>query len=295
MAELTIYDQYALELINRARQDPQAEADRYNINLNEGLPSGTITSTPKQPLAFNPNLFNAAQNHTQWMLDEQRFSHTGVNGSVSFERIADAGYTGSTTRENLAATFTNDTNPDLTFMVAANHQDLFVDKNNDERAHRTTIMEDKLREVGISNILGEFRGLNALLATLDYGTRSDVNPFLTGVVYHDKDKDSFYTPGEGLSGIQVDIRGSNGNFATETMSTGGYQIDLPQGTYTITFSGEELNSSITKTASINSENVKLDAVVTAVENQTNNTNDNLSLQGNSKNNKLQGTNKDEII
>lgn len=295
MAEPTIYDQYALELVNRARQDPKAEADRYNINLNEGLPNGTITSTPKQPLAFNPNLFNAAQSHTQWMLDNQLFGHAGVNGSASFDRIADAGYTGSTTRENLGATFTNDTNPDLVFMADANYEDLFVDKSNAERAHRITIMEDKLREVGISNILGEFSGLNALFVTLDYGTRSDVNPFLTGVVYNDEDKDSFYTPGEGLGGIQVEIRGSNGNFSTETMNTGGYQIDLPKGNYTITFSGEGLNSSITKSASIDSENVKLDAVVTAVETNSNSTTSNNSLVGNSKNNKLQGTQKNETL
>ncbi len=30
-------EQYLLELINRARLDPQAEADRFGIDLNENL------------------------------------------------------------------------------------------------------------------------------------------------------------------------------------------------------------------------------------------------------------------
>ena len=48
------YEQYLLELINRGRADPAAEAARYGIDLNEGLSPGTISSDPKQPLAVNP-------------------------------------------------------------------------------------------------------------------------------------------------------------------------------------------------------------------------------------------------
>ncbi|MCK5689005.1 hypothetical protein KAI87_07035, partial [Myxococcota bacterium] len=42
-------DQYMLEFVNRARANPQAEADRYSLldgDLNEGLEPGTITATP---------------------------------------------------------------------------------------------------------------------------------------------------------------------------------------------------------------------------------------------------------
>jgi hypothetical protein len=45
---LTNYDQYALELVNRARLNPQGEADLYlSGNLNEGLAPGTISTTTK--------------------------------------------------------------------------------------------------------------------------------------------------------------------------------------------------------------------------------------------------------
>ncbi len=47
----TAHEQYLLELINRGRLDPPAEAARYGIDLNQGLAPGTITTEPKQPLA----------------------------------------------------------------------------------------------------------------------------------------------------------------------------------------------------------------------------------------------------
>src|SRR5258707_11440338 len=37
-------EQYEVELINRARANPAAEAARYGIDLNEGLAPGTIST-----------------------------------------------------------------------------------------------------------------------------------------------------------------------------------------------------------------------------------------------------------
>src|SRR5262249_17413606 len=52
----TTLEQLLLERMNRARLRPAAEAARFNIDLNEGLPAGTISTASKQPLAFNPIL-----------------------------------------------------------------------------------------------------------------------------------------------------------------------------------------------------------------------------------------------
>ena len=64
MAGFTAHEQLMLELINRARLDPAGEAARYGIALNEGLASGTISSTPKQVLAGNEQLGAAAVRHS---------------------------------------------------------------------------------------------------------------------------------------------------------------------------------------------------------------------------------------
>src|SRR5262245_1297971 len=92
MAELTAHEQLLLELINRARMDPAGEAQRYGIDLNQDLPAGTLNATPKQVLAPNSNLATAAQNHSQWMLDTDTFSHTGSGGSSPGDRMQSAGY-----------------------------------------------------------------------------------------------------------------------------------------------------------------------------------------------------------
>src|SRR5437764_1681142 len=77
----TNYEQYLVELINRGRANPTAEAARYSIDLNEGLAAGTISTAAKEPLAINPYLTSAAHGHSQWMIDTDTFSHTGLNGT----------------------------------------------------------------------------------------------------------------------------------------------------------------------------------------------------------------------
>src|SRR5690348_8717241 len=71
----TAHEQYLVELINRGRANPTAEATRYGTDLNEGLNPGRISATPKQPLAINPLLTDAARKHSQWMIDNDIFSH----------------------------------------------------------------------------------------------------------------------------------------------------------------------------------------------------------------------------
>jgi len=92
MAQPTAYEQYFLELVNRARLDPAGEAARFGMGLNDGLAAGTISATPKQPLAFNPALLDAADAHSAWMLATDTFSHTGANGSSPGDRMKAAGY-----------------------------------------------------------------------------------------------------------------------------------------------------------------------------------------------------------
>jgi hypothetical protein len=72
-------EQLVLELTNRARLDPAAEAERLGIALNEGLAPGTITATAKQPLAMNDALVAAARGHSQAMIDQDFFAHVNPN------------------------------------------------------------------------------------------------------------------------------------------------------------------------------------------------------------------------
>jgi serralysin len=265
----TAQDQYMLELLNRARLNPQAEADRLlGGNLNEGLAAGTISTAPKQAVAFNLNLFNAAQGHSQWQLANNTFSHTGANGSSSADRVTASGYTWKTTGENIAWKGTTGA-VDLTSFVAEQEDGLFVDTGIANRGHRTNMLNPNYREVGISAITGKFTSggtaYDSVMTTQDFGTDSkNSNALLTGVVYTDAVKnDDFYTVGEGLGNITIDAVGNGQTFTGTSLTAGGYSLSLAPGTYSVSFRGDFnsdgiVDTSAARSVTIGSENVKVD-------------------------------------
>ena len=119
MTTLSQLAQLQLELINRARMDPVAEAARYGISLNDFIDpatSGVITADPKQVLAGNNQLTAAAVGHTAQMLAMNSMSHSGIGDFDPATRIANAGYTGNNVRrpENIGTANAFAFNPDPT-------------------------------------------------------------------------------------------------------------------------------------------------------------------------------------
>ncbi len=273
-------DQYMLELVNEARANPQAEADRLlGGDLNEGLDPGTISTTAKQPLAFNLNLNASAEGHSQWMLNNNTFSHTGANGSSSHQRMSSAGYsfTGAWgSGENIAWVGTTGT-PDFTTFAEANYEDLFIDEDYDGRGHRISLMNGNFQEIGLSSLEGEFTAnngttYNAVMTTQNFAYSSNRGPFITGVAYTDAvTDDDFYTVGEGVAGVTVTAVDNSNNSNTVTTTTwdaGGYTLEVTSGSYTVSFSGDFNGDSQSDTVSyqvtVGSENVKQDLVTDSI-------------------------------
>ena len=249
MSDLNPNEQYLLELINRARSDPGAEAARLGISLNQGLASGSIQDTAKQPLAANEFLNNAAADHSKWMLATNIFSHTGQGGSSAGDRIEDAGYTNwRTWGENIS--YRGGGNVQSVAVVEGHHDGLFK-----SAGHRRNLMNDGFTEIGIGQEYGRFNNFNASMLTEKFASdRGD--PFLLGVVFDDQDGDDFFDPGEELSDVRVTVSSEG---ATFTGDGGGYEIRVDGGgTFSVTFSGGGLDGSVTRTVQIGAENVKLD-------------------------------------
>ena len=279
MTQPTAQDQYMLELVNRGRANPQAEADRYSKlggDLNEGLSAGTISTDAKQPLAFNLNLNAAAEGHSQYLLDNNKFSHTGEGGTNSRQRMQNAGYTftnPSGNGENIAWLGTTGT-PNFTTFVRRNYENLFIDENYPGRGHRVSLMNGSFQEIGISSLQGQFKPgsttYNAVMSTQDFAYSAAGGPFITGVAYTDAvNNDDFYTVGEGISGITVtavDTANSANTFTTTTWNAGGYSLDVePNATYDVTFSGDldqdgQADDTATYQVTVGSENIKQDVV-----------------------------------
>jgi serralysin len=255
MSTPTAQEQYMLELVNRGRLNPNAEAKRMGISLNKDLAANTISGAAKQPLAYDPSLLAAARNHSQWMLNTNTFAHTGANNSSYASRAQAAGYGSSYVGENIAWVGVSGS-LNLNESVSQINRNLFL-----SAGHRANIMLDNYRQLGAGVLTGRFSGWNAAMAAYSFGTVFNSNPWLTGVSYSDLNRDGFYSIGEGLAGVSVQAvrQGDGARFTTQTMAAGGYQLQLGAGTYTVTFSGGNLGQALSQQVTVGSQNIKLDA------------------------------------
>lgn len=256
----TAQEVLVVELINRARANPEAEATRYGIGLNDGITGGAITSTPKPPLAHNLFLIDSARTHSQWMLDTDTFSHTGANNSTATQRMTAAGYlfTGIWENgENIAWGGTRSTSINLTNYALSHHEGLFK-----SAGHRTNILNEGFREIGAGQKQGNFtsEGVTYLASMLTENfARSGAQFFITGVAYNDANNNDFYDVGEGLNGIMISLNGKT----YPVYNTGAYSIPVINGTYDLTISGDILGTTLYSKVQVNNANVKVDIVKTA--------------------------------
>lgn len=229
------YEQYILESINIERAKVGA-----------------------QPLAFNINLNDAAEDHSTWMDTTDTLTHTGAGGSSPYDRMIDAGYVFSSTfwayGENIAAFTTNSTGA-------------FLDEIDDihsffmgSPAHKTNILNDTFREIGVGFTIGQYHGYESVFITQDFAATAS-NPFLTGVAFEDLDGDKRYDINEGLSNLTVSIQNNNTGaiITTQTGPAGGYELELTSGSYTVNFTNGAYMSE-TQQINIGSKNVKLDLI-----------------------------------
>ena len=249
LAPITMWvdEQIVIEMINRARSDPAAEAARFGIELNEGLAPGTVSPSPKEPLAPNQLLINAARAHSQDMIDRNFFDHTNPDGKNPRDRMVAAGYTPRWWGENIADGYPNE------FWF---HKALFLSPG-----HRTNILSENFREIGVGLIHGEYYFVTG---TEKFASR-DGNAFLTGVVFSDHFLgDNFLSYDESLGNVTVTAQrdGGGATYTTTTGPSGGYSLQVPAGTYDLKAEGGDLNETIiVSDVYLGSRNVKVDFVV----------------------------------
>jgi Ca2+-binding RTX toxin-like protein len=124
--------------------------------------------------------------------------------------------------------------------------------------HYANIMKAGFTQVGIGFDVGSFQGWQSALVVEDFAGTSQ--HFLTGVAYRDANGDHAYEPGEGLGGLTVTaVASAGGQSVTQTFASGGYNLALAAGSYTVTFSASNL-APTTRAVTIGSLNVKLDLV-----------------------------------
>ncbi len=268
-------EQFMIELVNRMRIDPAAELQRI-LDANDpdvlsslnffGVNQQTLASqfaalSPAQPLAWHQALHDAAAAHSQLMLQHDEQSHQLPGEAALGTRVTNAGYSSfQSLGENVFA---------FAESVFHAHAAFAIDWGNgpggiqSPPGHRDNLMDKDFREIGIG-IVDSTAGKQTgpLLVTQDFGNRFNFGgSYVLGVVFNDADQNGFYSVGEGLSGVNIQVSNGGGSFSTQSMTAGGYQLQVPAGTYTVTFSGGGLASAITQNVMVGSSNVKIDAGV----------------------------------
>jgi len=257
-------EQLTIELINRARANPAAEAARHLPGgLNSGIAANSITTAPKPPLAPNQLLSNVAAAHSTEMLQYGFEGHDSRNGRTPPQRMTAAGYSHVAWRENIGRAWQSGTvNPvSLTQQI---HSGLIKST----RGHRQSIFDPNMVEIGVGARRGSFRGQSSVMVTEDFGRRTGDN-FLTGVAFVENlTKDNFYTvrwvggqyKHEGKSGVKIRAVNalSGAAFETVTGQSGGYSLRLPNGSYVVTASGGGINTTTVTDVNIQGQNSKLD-------------------------------------
>jgi Cysteine-rich secretory protein family len=286
-------EQYMLELSNRFRLNPQAELALLTSALGEParsidadvdsalrffrvsgslLRSQWTSLRPAQPLAWNQNLYRAAEFHSQEMINQDAQEHQLPGEADLGGRATAFNYTNwSTLGENIYA---------YARSIDHGHAGFLLDWGDgpggiqSPPGHRNTLINDNFREVGI-RVLNPGRRTGKetgpLVITQDFGRRfNQGSPFLLGVAFGDANGDRAYSLGEGVPGVTITAVStatpgpgtSPPTFTTTTMSAGGWQMQVPAGRYNVTFTGGPFRSGVTYAdIVVSSSNVKVDAQV----------------------------------
>ncbi len=137
---------YMLELIN-------AERAAHGLN----------------PLQLERNLNQSAEDHSQWMLEEDVFSHTGAGGSNAGDRMRDADFTFSGSwawGENIG--FQSERGEaGLYDDVADIHQRLM-----ESPGHRANILDPDYQYIGIGIEYGNYTGYDGVMITQNFAKTS---------------------------------------------------------------------------------------------------------------------------
>lgn len=242
-------EQYLLEQINALRTNPAAVAKQYTSNLDAetmdtinhyGVDLNSLrqklSTTPAQPpVAWDASLAAAAVRQSSDQAAGGFQSHTGSDGSNPGSRATAAGFRGTGVIENAFA-YANSVD---------NAMDAFVIDWGTDGGHFRNLLQpgvapaDASTHVGLG-VVDSHSGVGPLVVTQDFGKTPGELPTILGAVYTDADGNGAYSMNEGVGGAQVVAT----NVATgaaksaNTWQAGGYQIEVPAGTYDVVASVE---------------------------------------------------------
>ncbi|MCA9187649.1 MAG: CAP domain-containing protein [Pirellulaceae bacterium] len=289
--EPTPQQQMWLEMVNRFRASPSAELD---ILANYTQPNGTSFANPSSddpdvasalsffnvdaallrnqfnalspapPLAWSTYLEDSARYYSNVIISNDKQDHF-LDGLGLFDRVtqnSDYDFTGGgSVGENIYA---------FTDSPFQGHAGFVIDWGfaaggiQNPPGHRNSLLNPVFREIGIS-IVPESNSsteVGPFVVTQHLAVDFADGPFLTGVVFDDAVvADDFYSVGEGIGGLSVDVLQAgttNVVASTTTYASGGFDVDVGTGLFDVRIHGSSYDKLFTDLNFSNGENQKLD-------------------------------------
>ncbi|MFO0910029.1 MAG: secretion protein [Isosphaeraceae bacterium] len=263
--------QYMLELINQARTNPQAMADRVTTDLDPDVMAtvkyyGTnlnavhdaINNVPaRPPVAWSDQLAAAA---TGQSLDQNNTgiqTHQGADGSWLGQRLDRIGVSNRVAEGENAYAYSQSVDHAM--------EAFLIDWGVADAGHRRNILQPDAnpdqyyKEVGIGIVDSTRPGFGPKVITQDFATRAGQKAFVVGVTYSDSNGNGRYDMNEGRGDVDVTaVNIGNGQITSvQSWDAGGYQIPLDPGGYDVT---ARVNGNVVRSDRvwIGNQNVKVD-------------------------------------
>jgi hypothetical protein len=275
-------EQAFMDLMNHARANPTQEGiflattddpdvdgarNFFDVDL-QLLKDEFAEIDPKPPAAFDGRLYEAAREHSEYLISIDDQNHDG-----QLDRVDASGFVYTSGRVSV---FSYAKSP------LHGHAAWNIDwgESNDGtgmqegRGHRAAIMsaDGNYTNVGIAAVYENDPNTDVgpLVVTGNYfeanaSHDNHFNRFIVGSVFEDQDGDSRYDPGEGIGGVTVTpnhgtyyaVSGTAGGYAIPILSSGDYEVTIT-GSGVPASLGKTVNAVLSRTITVGSESVLLD-------------------------------------
>jgi uncharacterized protein YkwD len=277
IGSLSAQEQYYVELINRARANPPQEGlllrdlranplfarpyDSFAVDL-EMFVAEMNAILPTPPLVPHRLLREAALRHSRDIATRDNSvhanSHVGSDSSTVGTRTTNTGFQWGRVAENVFKASRETLYGHAGFVVD------WGDIGNGStggmqngRGHRVAIMNANFTELGVADVAATGSGIGPRVVTQVFARPASPRAYITGVAHLDLDENDFYTPGEGIGGVRVDVVGNG--FRARTGNSGGFAVPVPgDGEYQLIFTARGVPKVRHTVRVENGRNVKID-------------------------------------
>lgn len=268
----TADEQEVLQYINRFRVDPagefsrlfssasplvardstlQADLDFFKVN-GALLQSEWSAIVPTQPVTWNEAITNFSAGHNNNMIAQNQLFHSDslarrtalLAAAVNLDVISGQRITSEIVFGQIKSPLHNYASYSVDWGVGSGGMET-------TRSHRVALVNSVFEEIGGKITDTSASNLKPKTNAFVLANIQNAAVRVSGAVFEDRNNSGWYEAGEGLGSVSLLFEHTDGRkFNTTAFSAGGYQIELPAGTYKIRVTGGSMQHAVVRTITV---------------------------------------------